>query len=377
MKLTVMKFFDKMLASIIIFISKKIALYEKPKKILIIKLSAMGDAVCLMPAVRQLYSAFDDVQIDWFTSARSAPQLFSGIPFIHNIYILPTSPFHLFTFLIKNTFNFCKYDLIIDFDQYYRFSELISFFGKVNAGFVTPLKGRKFSLSIPYDPIRNEKLIFSDLVNQIIGHYKGRITQYKSELPELLIGFLPTRRLMSFVNQFSGSNKLVLIIYPGSSSNADYRRWPISRYIELIARFNQICEIIVAGGPDELSLKHSLAREGYSALDNIGSWSLHEWLWIFRNVKGFFVGNDGGLLHLAESQGMPVIGIFGPAFYSKWGSINPNSSVAEIELECRPCLKNYLGQVPNRCGRGDIKCLADISTETVGFLIQKKLSSNH
>ena len=86
------------------------------------------------------------------------------------------------------------------------------------------------------------------------------------------------------------------------------------------------------------------------------------------------MGNDAGLLHLAESQGMPVVGIFGPNIYSKWGSINPASSAAEIELECRPCIKSYLGQVPSICMRGDVKCIEDISTKNVSILISKKLS---
>lgn len=374
MKLAVMKFFDKMLAAAFFFVSKKRPLVSMPKKILVIKLSAMGDAICLMPAVRQLHEAFDDVQIDWFTTSRSVPQLFSGIAFIRQVYILPSSLFKLLYFFSRHTFSLCKYDLIIDFDQYYRISELISFLGKANAGFSTPLKGAKYSISVPYDPVKNEKLIFSDLVNLIVDQCEGRRTSYTPLLYELLNGYQPCNRLVTFAEQRSKSKKPILVIYPGSSPNAIYRRWPISRYIDLIRLFDKSCEILVAGGPDEYSLKDAIAKAGYGSVDHIGSWSLHEWLWIFRNMRGIFVGNDAGLLHLAESQGMPVVGIFGPNIYSKWGSINPASSAAESKLECRPCIKSYLGQVPNLCLRGDVKCLADISTENMAFLISKKLS---
>lgn len=375
MKLAIMKFFDKMLAVALFFVRKRAPGISTPKRILIIKLSAMGDAVCLMPAIRQLHQAFDGTQIDWFTSRRSVPQFFSAIKFIRRVYVLPTSPFNLLVFFIRHGFALCRYDLVIDFDQYYRISELISFLGKANAGFSTPLKGEKFSLSIQYDPVRNEKLLFLDLVNLVVGQYQGRRALYTPLLPELLDDFQPSSSLIAFADQCVRFNKPVLIIYPGSSPNAIYRRWPISRYIELIRQFDQACEIIVAGGPDELPLKTCLAQAGCTAFDYIGSWSLREWLWIFRNLRGVFIGNDAGLLHLAESQGMPIVGIFGPNIYSKWGSVNPASFAAESELGCRPCIKSYLGQVPRICMRGDVKCLADVSTESVAALIRKNLSA--
>lgn len=375
MKLSVMKFFDKMLSVAVFLVGTKSPLSAAPKRVLVIKLSAMGDAICLMPAVRSLHESFDDVRIDWLTSRRSVPAFFSSIPFIHRIYILPTSSIRLLVFFIRQIFYFRRYDLIIDFDQYYRISELISFLGKSNAGFSTPLKGRKYSLSISYNPLRNEKLVFSDLVNLIVSEWQGRSICYSPLLPELLIGFVPSDRLMTFSDQCSKSTKPILVIYPGSSPNAIYRRWPISRYIELIRLFDPSCQIIVAGGPDEYPLKHEIEQAGYVSVDHIGAWSLHEWLWIFRNMRGIFVGNDAGLLHLAESQGMPVIGVFGPNIYSKWGSINPESSAAETDLECRPCIRSYLGQVPQRCMRGDIKCLTDVTTESVAILIREKLSA--
>lgn len=374
MNLALLKLFDKMLGVGLFFVRKKTLLVNSPKKILVIKLSAMGDVVCLMPAVRLLHEAFDDVQIDWFTSRRSAPMFFSRIPFIRHVYIMPTQPLKLLFFFIRNFFYFRRYDLIIDYDQYYKISELISFLGKTNAGFTTPLKGEKYSLSIHYDPYRNEKLVFADLAKLIIANCNGQSTFYTPLLPELLNGFEPSERLLTFAERCYKSNKPVLVMYPGSSPNAIYRRWPISRYLELIGKFDQSCQVLVAGGPDELPLKDEILQAGCNSVDHIGSWSLHEWLWIFRHVKGIFVGNDAGLLHLAESQGMPVIGIFGPNIYSKWGSINPASSSAEIELECRPCIKSYLGQVPNCCKRVDVKCLADISTESVARLISIKLS---
>ena len=76
-------------------------------------------------------------------------------------------------------------------------------------------------------------------------------------------------------------------------------------------------------------------------------------------------GNDGGLLHVAGAVNLPVIGIFGPSKSSKWGSIHPDSVAFEVELDCRPCLQNYLGKVPQECWKGTSECLSRIAPTMV------------
>ena len=86
---------------------------------------------------------------------------------------------------------------------------------------------------------------------------------------------------------------------------------------------------------------------------------------MFKNIATIFIGNDGGLLHLAESQDVPIVGIFGPALYSKWGSINIQSIGVESNVSCRPCLKNYIAEIPENCHKKDLACLKNIEVDYV------------
>ena len=72
-----------------------------PKSVLIVKLSAMGDALCLMPSMKSLAKALPKAQIDWLTTYRTTPQLFEYVPFINQIMVLPTAGLGLACFLIK------------------------------------------------------------------------------------------------------------------------------------------------------------------------------------------------------------------------------------------------------------------------------------
>ncbi len=164
-----------------------------------------------------------------------------------------------------------------------------------------------------------------------------------------------------------------IAIYPGSSMNASFRRWDLEKYIYIIKKINPYANFMIVGGPDEVELKQSLNMSGLSAIDFINEWTLLELLWIFKNVANLFVGNDAGVLHLAESQGVPIVGIFGPNIYSKWGSINSESVSIEVEIDCRPCLRSFEGHVPSACRRGDVACLGMIDAEVVANAIFKKI----
>ena len=334
---------------------------DKPKRILVIKLSAMGDALCLMPSLRIIKRKFPHSEVHWLTSYRSSPDLFKQVDFLDKIIVLPMG-FRLI-FSLFEIWRF-KYDVCIDFDQSYHFSETISNFANFNIGFKSQIKGSSFNLSLPYHSELNEKLLFLELTKILLDEFQSDGIAFDYTVYEILNSFCPSSRLLNFASELSKYATPVLIIYPGSSQNAIYRRWPISKYIELANSFDSQVKVIFSGGVDEIPFKSSLLESGLANSDHINNWSLLEWAWIFKNVANLFVGNDAGLLHLAESQNLPVIGIFGPNIYSKWGSLNPLSICVDKVLDCRPCIQGSLGLIPTSCSRGDVACL-DISVSKV------------
>lgn len=345
----------------------------KPKNILFIKLSAMGDVLCLLPSIRLLSEAFPDAKISLLTTRRSQPSLFQDISFIKKIYVLPTNIFKTIIFFPRFFYVLLKFDLVIDCDQYYQVSELISYFGRVSVGFKTGIKGTSFGIALSYDSRENEKIQFRRIVELIVAEFYGAPGSFSVDCPELLSKFTPSNKLKKLASNLESTGLPTIVIFPGSSMNASFRRWDLDKYIYIIKKIIPHANFMIVGGPDEVKLKQSLNISGMSAIDFINTWTLLELLWIFRNVANLFVGNDGGVLHLAESQGVPIVGIFGPALYSKWGSINPESVPIEAEIDCRPCLRNFEGNVPSTCHRGDVACLGMIDQEVVVNTIFKKI----
>ncbi|OHX13824.1 hypothetical protein BI347_10100 [Chromobacterium sphagni] len=368
MKLQTLKFLDKLLSAAIMRLPRNRAKppSHPPRRILLIKLSAMGDAFCLLPVARRLAAAFPDAKIDWLTTDRSNPNLFKNLPFLHDTLIVPTHARALLVWLPKLFYAIRKYDIVMDFDQYYHLSELLSCGGKISAGFITSLKGKTFSLAIPYDPQLNEKVLFHKLAERAMEHYGVPAAPSRGfYLPELLDNFIPSQSLQHLAAEIKKHQLPVVVLYAGSSLNASFRRLGIEKYLAIIEQTCNRHIFVIAGGPDELALKPHFQLQHPNVYNLIGTLNLLEWAWLFRHVADLLLGNDGGLLHVAESQSTPMLAIFGPSLFRKWGSINPESRGIETDLPCRPCLKNYLGIVPTRCQFSTVKCLDAIEVATI------------
>lgn len=58
-----------------------------------------------------------------------------------------------------------------------------------------------------------------------------------------------------------------------------------------------------------------------------------------RNLSrcSYFIGNDSGVMHIADGLGIPLTAVFGPTSVVKNGPLAPTSSVIELKKSCAPC----------------------------------------
>jgi len=349
------------------FLPTKRKIINLPESIGIIKLSAMGDIISLLPSIRELKKIFPDAKITWITTNRVPIELFRNCKLIDDIVVLRLR-FGVFFKILNLAFN--KVSICFDFDQYYRISEILSFLisGGKSVGFSTKLKGKTFLVSVDYDNKLNEKIMFSKLVEKTYG----KNVEIESRVPELLSYYTPPNKVKIFLRSYKNKR---IFVYAGSSYNAIYRRWALENYLKLadiIKDYFPKFEIIFVGGANELGIKKKL-NDDYTEI--INEFTLKDMLYIFTKGE-LFIGNDAGLLHLAEAAGLKSVSIFGPNLYSKWGSLLTRSKGVEISISCRPCIKQYQGEVPTKCKKGDVKCLKDISIDLVFNEVKEVLTNN-
>jgi len=119
---------------------------------------------------------------------------------------------------------------------------------------------------------------------------------------------------------------------------------------------------VVHGGKGDMELCSDIAaRIGSGAVSLAGQLSLAESAALL-SLSTLVIANDSGLLHLAQSQKKPVVGIYGPTTRELgYFPVNMQSAVIETTVTCRPCTHNGL----NYCPKKHFKCMLDIPANSV------------
>lgn len=173
----------------------------------------------------------------------------------------------------------------------------------------------------------------------------------------------------NFLTQSAIKDSDVLIgIAPGGGisfgkKDQDRRRWPVKKFAELgdkiIEKFN--AKIILIWGPCEEELineiKNLMKESGLSAPKT----AIRQMAELCKRCDAI-VCSEGGPLHIAASQAVRTVSIFGPVDEKVYGPYpkTEKNIVITSNASCRPCYKKFkLPECPNK------KCLEDISADFV------------
>lgn len=163
-------------------------------------------------------------------------------------------------------------------------------------------------------------------------------------------------------------NERVIACHVGSGGNLGiHKRWPLKRFLDLASGLKMLYpggRIIVFKGPGEDVIDFKpFVEEGCIIAEGF---TLLEVTALLRRAT-LFIGNDSGLAHLAASQDVPSVVLFGPTDEREVRPYGKHVRVVCRPMECRPCWgrKDYL----QACGRG-VDCLGLLDTDAVLRAVQ-------
>ena len=214
----------------------------------------------------------------------------------------------------------------------------------------------------------------AEKIHALLGEKFSSDSLARSLYPELVLDAEETRLAQELLNGFTGP---YLALSP--SSVWATKRWPVERYAELAIwawRNEGLRTLIVAGGTDADRTLASALKDAYDKhrkdgepelLDLAGKTSLAALKGILAGAR-VTVGNDSAPLHVANSLGGSVLGIYGPTTRELGFFPISNQNLAdtvEIELSCRPCGDHG----HDRCPQEHFRCMLDLDLA----MVQKKL----
>ena len=133
-----------------------------------------------------------------------------------------------------------------------------------------------------------------------------------------------------------GKPRLVLV--PGASRRGAIKRWPLRHWLELACRLQDRFQLRWSLGPEEADLRAWLPQaSGVAALPAMGLWELAS---VLRQADRV-IAPDTGLLHLAVALGVPALGLFGGSDPVVAGLPPGAGRILRTGIECSPCRERH------------------------------------
>jgi len=311
-------------------------------KILIVKLSALGDVVQTLPSLTLLKKVFPDSEVDWVVDERNA-EILDKHPYINKLLIFSNNNFHFF----KRFKNFLKnlrterYDAVIDYQGLLK-SGIITGLSKAKykIGFSNHREGSPFFYNIklpPYDKnlhaVRRYILLTKNVI-EILG--KSENLKSSEEIPDPIFPSDILNKNLEFIR------KPYIVFVP--SARWETKWWPYFCWeglIELCKDIAQKFDIFITGGPSNTELKYwaeEQKRKYPYVYSLVGKLSLKELAILIKNSKAV-VSVDTGPMHIASAFKKPTIALFGPTSPERTGPWAGKFKVLKSSLSCSPCFK--------------------------------------
>ena len=319
------------------------------KRILVIKLRAVGDIVLSTPVVQNLRDYFPQSEID-FLLDKFAEDVVVGNPFVSEVVSFDRSR-DSGAGIIREIRK-RKYDLVIDLFSNPRSAIIAGLSGaSVRVGF--PFRWRRYAFNVIVHPrtgnIHNVDFNLDALRRlEIPVHHRSP--------------FLPvTEGAEAFARDWLSQNdlerKLLVALNPGGGWVT--KRWGLDHYAQLGDGISNRhgAAIVVLWGPGEESDAKIIAEKMKAPAHLSPRTTLAQLAGILRHCTAL-VSNDSGPMHMAAALQVPTLGIFGPTNPLQQGPFGEkNKWIRNESLDCLECSLTS-------CPIGNI-CMTELTVDRV------------
>ncbi len=346
------------------------------ERILVIKLTSLGDVVHALPVAAALKRTFPFIKLYWVVEDRCAP-LLENHPLLDSVIVYPRQE-------IQGLISERKWGQVLKI-----FKNLRRSLRDLNIDLSIDLQGLAKSglmVLMAWAPYRigcfGLKEI-SYLVSKSLPEGRDlhavdrnlKVAEFlgaEIEAPKCVISIQEDEKnwAKAFLGKCEVSEKEVLI---GLQIGASFpqKRWPILKtiaFIEQVSQIQNVRVILFGDQTDQERLLPHLSKIPPKVINTVGDLSLRRLLVLIEHCR-LFVGADTGPLHLAVGLGLPVIALYGPDDPKKTGPYGLIHRLHYKKFPCSPCNKT-----PSCQGRYD--CMEAIEVDEVLDSVQAFLESS-
>ncbi|MFO7868101.1 MAG: lipopolysaccharide heptosyltransferase II [Bacteroidales bacterium] len=331
--------------------------------IVIFRLSSIGDIILTSALVRCLRNTYPNAKIDFIVKRqfKHIPEL---MPEINTIHVFDSDGGFKELRRLRKVIAAEKYDVLLDIHKNWRSTFIRNTVGaKQVYTFKKHIVKRFFMIRFKIDAYHIVRPVYLRFVD---AAYKLGV-RYDSKKTELRIPSETQKKVDNFLEDHSiKPHKTTIVLCPGASFIN--KEWPQENFLELARLIIHELkhQVVLLGGSKEQEVCEHIANSVEGKIISVaGKFNLKESAALLNRAQAT-VANDTGMLHMSEALKVPVVGIYGPTVRQfGYFPILEKSTVAEVELACRPCTKMGM----HTCPENTFACTKNITVSQVYTLL--------
>jgi len=344
-------------------------IHEIPQKILITRLSSIGDILLATPLIRVLHHHFPSAQIDFLLKSRFSDLLIAN-PYLNQLIQFDDSQGFNELKRIKNLIRDQQYDWWIDIHKNLR-SAFLKFRNRSQHCFSIDKRLFNRFLLVQF------KINCYHQIIPVYERYLEPLKKYGIEYDNAGLDFflLPEikPKIQHQYQHFLKHYQLIIGMVPGAGFKT--KQWPPEGFVETGDYLAQHLKagIILFGGSKEQALHQQIAAQMKSKpLSIAGELSLQESAALMNHCH-LVISNDSGFMHVAAALKKKLIAIFGSTTRELgFFPCSPQQIIIEKAVPCRPC--SHVGR--QACPKKHFRCMTEITPAEVQTACLKLLKED-
>lgn len=328
-------------------------------RVLIIRLSSIGDVILTTPVLKELKKKYPDIIID-FLVMENFKDAISGCPYIDNLILFNKTKHDG----LKNMIAFGKklklnnYDYVFDLHAKVRSKVISNTIGSKTYTY----KKRSLLKSILVKTKAIKYKVDDTIIRNYFGAFKVLGLEYKSE--DLTFSFekKDLEKLETLCIEYDN----VPMIAPGASKET--KKWTKEGFAQLSKLlYNKYGKKpIILGAKNEYEMCEEIKNlaDGF-AINLAGKLTLKESGALLSKAR-FLVTNDSGPFHIARGVKCPTFVIFGPTSPGMF-EYDENNTLIYLNEPCSPCSLHG----DKVCPQKHFNCMKKLNAEMVMKVIEK------
>ena len=320
-----------------------------PRRILIVRYSALGDVVLATSILEPLRRRFPATELEWMTNVQYAP-LLEGLPELSRVW--PLTRWGVRDSPVPFALKFRgRFDVVVDLQHRAR-------------GRVATLGSAPRRLLIHRRSLR-------EIGKALVGQEAPKVRAHATELYAEVVAPLgitapgPLRVHLSAASKeraargLGSARRPLVAIAPGA--RWETKRWPVESFAAVSDALaaNGVRTVLCGGPGDGPALAAFRAAARTPPVGDLSELPVDALAAGLAQVD-LLISGDSGPAHLATAVGTPVLTLFGPTSPARWGPPPPGRALS-LGLSCSPC-SNHGSE---RCPLGHHRCMRDLDPAAV------------